>query len=89
MTISCHFLVIIVLLMKSICCEKQQVVLITRLLRSQKRFLNAISFPFRKLLLDELKTRFYTLGKSEIDPANLEQSLDLSNLKDGYTRLKN
>ena len=40
---------------------------------------NATPLPFRELLLpvelDALKTLFYTLGKSEIDPVNLEQSI--------------
>ena len=38
---------------------------------------NGTPHPFRQPLLseevDELKTLFYTLGKSEIDPVNLEQ----------------
>ena len=89
-TLCCHFLVDTALWMKLIKYRlPETTVSINEKVTEEttdQNISNTTLLPFPEPLLqeelDELKTLFYTLGKSEIDAFNLEQSAALAKLKE-------
>ena len=88
-TLRCHFLVDTPLWMKLIKYRLPETTVSTNEKVTEEtkdqNISNTTLLPFQEPLLqelDELKTLFYTLGKSEIDAFNLEQSAALAKLRE-------